>query len=200
MDRTYNIYCDESCHLEHDCQKAMVLGGIWCSYDNKKKIARQLRALKIKYRLSPKFEVKWNKVSPARADFYLALVDFFSIIPICISGHSSYRTKVNCTTRHSVRRMMSSITNVISVFWRHCLNPEIRIIFILTSKIPKESPKYRDFMNIFVIADTILTARWYGACNKSVHMSLNLSLWQTCLLVHCRMSIEVCTTVEPKWK
>ena len=77
MDRTYNIYCDESCHLEHDRQKAMVLGGVWCSYDNRKKIARQLRALKIQYRLSPKFEVKWNKVSPSRVDFYLALVDFF---------------------------------------------------------------------------------------------------------------------------
>ena len=55
----------------------MVLGGIWCSYDNRKRIARQLRALKIEYRLSPKFEVKWNKVSPSRVDFYLALVDFF---------------------------------------------------------------------------------------------------------------------------
>ena len=77
MDRTYNIYCDESCHLEHDRQKAMVLGGIWCSYGNRKKIARQLRALKTEYRLSPIFEVKWNKVSPARVDFYLALVDFF---------------------------------------------------------------------------------------------------------------------------
>ena len=77
MDGTYNIYCDESCHLEHDRQKAMVLGGIWCPYDRRKEIARELRALKIKYRLSPKFEIKWNKVSPSRIDFYLALVDFF---------------------------------------------------------------------------------------------------------------------------
>ena len=77
MNGTYNIYCDESCHLEHDRQKAMVLGGIWCPYDNRKKISRELRALKRKYRLSPKFEIKWNKVSPSRIDFYLALVDFF---------------------------------------------------------------------------------------------------------------------------
>lgn len=37
MNGTYNIYCDESCHLEHDRQKAMVLGGIWCPYDNRKR-------------------------------------------------------------------------------------------------------------------------------------------------------------------
>ena len=37
MNNLYNIYCDESCHLEHDRQKAMVLGGIWCPYDKRKK-------------------------------------------------------------------------------------------------------------------------------------------------------------------
>lgn len=26
MSETFNIYCDESCHLEHDQQKVMVLG------------------------------------------------------------------------------------------------------------------------------------------------------------------------------
>ena len=25
----YNIYCDESCHLEHDGEKYMILGGIY---------------------------------------------------------------------------------------------------------------------------------------------------------------------------
>lgn len=25
----YNIYCDESCHLENDRQPIMVLGGMW---------------------------------------------------------------------------------------------------------------------------------------------------------------------------
>jgi len=27
----YNIYCDESCHLEHDRQPIMVIGGMWHS-------------------------------------------------------------------------------------------------------------------------------------------------------------------------
>ena len=34
MRTEYNIYCDESCHLENDSQKAMVLGYIlpWTAY------------------------------------------------------------------------------------------------------------------------------------------------------------------------
>jgi len=30
MTQVANIYCNESCHLEHDRQKVMVLGAIWC--------------------------------------------------------------------------------------------------------------------------------------------------------------------------
>ncbi len=30
MSQVFNIYCDESCHLEHDREKVMVLGAVWC--------------------------------------------------------------------------------------------------------------------------------------------------------------------------
>ena len=30
MSETYNIYCDESCHLENDDKPVMLLGAIWC--------------------------------------------------------------------------------------------------------------------------------------------------------------------------
>ncbi len=30
MKTTVNIYCDESCHLPNDGQRAMVLGALWC--------------------------------------------------------------------------------------------------------------------------------------------------------------------------
>lgn len=33
MSTVYNLYCDESCHLENDGQKAMVLGAVWCPDD-----------------------------------------------------------------------------------------------------------------------------------------------------------------------
>ena len=77
MNNLYNIYCDESCHLEHDRQKAMVLGGIWCPYDKRKKIAREIRAIKVQHNLNPKYEIKWNKISKSKLDFFLELVDYF---------------------------------------------------------------------------------------------------------------------------
>jgi len=77
MPVTYNIYCDESCHLEHDHQGIMVLGAVWCLLDKTKEIARAMRAIKMRHGLPADFEVKWTKVSPSQLGFYLDLVDFF---------------------------------------------------------------------------------------------------------------------------
>ena len=48
----YNIYCDESCHLEHDNQKYMVLGGIICEKSSRKCIKRDILNIKRKYNVS----------------------------------------------------------------------------------------------------------------------------------------------------
>jgi hypothetical protein len=77
MSEIYNIYCDESCHLENDRQKAMVLGAVWCPLDKSREIAVRLREIKQKHGCSSLFEVKWTKVSPAKTRFYLDLVDYF---------------------------------------------------------------------------------------------------------------------------
>jgi hypothetical protein len=77
MSQTYNVYCDESCYLENDAQKAMVLGGVWCPLDKVKTISNRIREIKIKHNLNKKFEIKWTKVSKAKVDFYLDIVDYF---------------------------------------------------------------------------------------------------------------------------
>lgn len=77
MSRKFNIYCDESCHLENDNQKAMVLGAIWCPKDKSRDIAVRIREIKKRNSLSEKLEVKWTKVSSAKSQFYLDLVDYF---------------------------------------------------------------------------------------------------------------------------
>jgi len=77
MNDLFNIYCDESCHLENDRQKAMVLGAVWCPLDKRREIAVRLRELKRKYGLPVSFEVKWTKVSPAKQRFYLDLIHYF---------------------------------------------------------------------------------------------------------------------------
>jgi hypothetical protein len=77
MSDIINIYCDESCHLEHDRQKAMVLGAVWCPCESAGDISKRIREIKQSHGLGRSFEIKWTKVSPAKSQFYLDLVDFF---------------------------------------------------------------------------------------------------------------------------
>jgi hypothetical protein len=77
MTTTYNIYCDESCHLEHDHQLVMVLGAVWCPLEKIHEISGVIREIKKAHGILPTFEIKWTKVSPAKEDFYLDLVNYF---------------------------------------------------------------------------------------------------------------------------
>jgi hypothetical protein len=77
MSPTYNVYCDESCHLERDRQTVMVLGAVWCPLEKAREISVHIRAIKAQHGLPPRFEFKWGKVSPAKQDFYLELLDYF---------------------------------------------------------------------------------------------------------------------------
>ena len=77
MSEIFNVYCDESCHLEHDGQSAMVLGALWCPLDKTREIAVRIREIKRKHKVAPAFEVKWTKVSPGKKQLYLDLLDYF---------------------------------------------------------------------------------------------------------------------------
>ncbi len=74
---TYNIYCDESCHLENDKEKAMTIGGVWCPENKKDEIFKRIREIKQKHGLSSQFEIKWNKVSLGQLSFYMDIVNYF---------------------------------------------------------------------------------------------------------------------------
>lgn len=77
MKSIINIYCDESCHLENDHQKVMVLGAIWLPEEKKEEIFLRLKEIKINNGFSPSFEIKWNKVSKQKIDFYMDLINYF---------------------------------------------------------------------------------------------------------------------------
>lgn len=77
MTTEYNVYCDESCHLENDGQKAMVLGAVWCPKAKRLEIAERIREIKQKHGLERDFEIKWTKVSPSKLAFYQDIVDYF---------------------------------------------------------------------------------------------------------------------------
>lgn len=75
MSEIYNVYCDESCHLPNDGNSIMVLGGVWCLRKNVKKINKEIREIKKKYDIST--EMKWVKISEAKKQAYLELVNYF---------------------------------------------------------------------------------------------------------------------------
>ncbi len=76
QNQIYNIYCDESCHLEHDRLSAMALGAILCPASYAKQVAKCIRDIKQKHGLSPTFEIKWVKVSPGKIAFYKDILDY----------------------------------------------------------------------------------------------------------------------------
>lgn len=73
-----NIYCDESCHLEHDKNNAMILGTVFCDSEYKSNAYNDIREIKLKYQISSWAEIKWTKVSNSKIDFYLELLNYFS--------------------------------------------------------------------------------------------------------------------------
>lgn len=77
QNQLYNIYCDESCHLENDNIKPMLLGAIWCPDEKKSKIFNDLKKLKVKHDISSKCELKWNAVSNSKIDYYKDVTNFF---------------------------------------------------------------------------------------------------------------------------
>lgn len=77
MSECFNIYCDESCHLENDKINIMTLGAIWIPKNEVKRINREIREIKKKHNINPYAEIKWVKVSPSKTKLYLNLVDYF---------------------------------------------------------------------------------------------------------------------------
>jgi hypothetical protein len=77
MPQSYNIYCDESCHLEHDHLGVLVLGAVWCPADKVREVMTRIKEIKARHAVAAGTEVKWVKVSPAKLALYLELVDYF---------------------------------------------------------------------------------------------------------------------------
>lgn len=77
MSEQFNIYCDESCHLENDGETIMVIGAVWLRNDVARESARRFREIKKRHGMATDFEVKWTKVSPAKVDFYSDYLDYF---------------------------------------------------------------------------------------------------------------------------
>lgn len=77
MERKINIYCDESCHLLHDHEKIMVIGGMTCPKNERKRICREIIGIKKANGIPERAEIKWNKVSACNSAYFKSLIDYF---------------------------------------------------------------------------------------------------------------------------
>ena len=72
-----NIYCDESCHLEHDKQNVMAIGGIACPNYAKFNVYEDIKKIKVRHSIMYHQEIKWNKVSKGKQTYYEDLINYF---------------------------------------------------------------------------------------------------------------------------
>ncbi len=75
MQKTYNLYCDESCHIEHDHQSYMLIGYVCSPINQVQTHSAYIKELKRGHNFYA--EIKWGKVSKSKEAFYLDLVKYF---------------------------------------------------------------------------------------------------------------------------
>nr|DAR28587.1 MAG TPA: Protein of unknown function (DUF3800) [Caudoviricetes sp.] len=73
----YNLYCDETCHLEHDDSNSMALGAVIVPKEKRKEICVRIKEIKQKHGICATNEVKWAKARDRMLPLYLDLVDYF---------------------------------------------------------------------------------------------------------------------------
>jgi len=76
----YNLFVDESCHLEHDHIPVMCIGYIKVPVKAYKELYTLFENIKEEHKTLG--EIKWNKFSKSRLPLYKSLVDFFFDNPL----------------------------------------------------------------------------------------------------------------------
>lgn len=75
VSKTFNFYCDESCHLENDKMPFMLIGYVSTAYNQLKIHNANIREIKRGHKFSG--EIKWNNLSKSRYTLYRDLIDYF---------------------------------------------------------------------------------------------------------------------------
>jgi hypothetical protein len=69
----YKIFCDESCHLQHDGSDVMVLGALHCSAEKAEQLTRHIKWLRHQHNFTP--ELKWSRLHKQQWALYKDLID-----------------------------------------------------------------------------------------------------------------------------
>jgi hypothetical protein len=96
MNKTFNIYCDESCHLENDHKPFMFLGSVSVAYNQVKSITERIKEIKKKHNFYG--EIKWTNVSQSKYRFYEELVKYFFETELKFRAVGVEKSKINNVT------------------------------------------------------------------------------------------------------
>ena len=73
MNKTFNIYCDESTHLPSDGHPYMILAYTRVPYNQIGELKESIKSIKAKYNFTGEF--KWTNVHEATSDMYAELIE-----------------------------------------------------------------------------------------------------------------------------
>lgn len=128
----YNVYCDESCHLQNDGNDIMIIGGVFCQKHKVKKINKDIRKIKEKYNIINS-EIKWHKVSNNKIDFYKELVEYF---------FSNDELKFRCVIAPEKKKLNLEKFSLTYDDWYY------RIYYLLLKEIVSVDDEYYIYMDI----------------------------------------------------
>lgn len=94
MGKTFNRYCDESCHLENDHKRYMFLGYVSSAYNQVKAHTDRIKDIKTSHNFYA--EIKWNNVSMSKLKFYLDLVEYFFSTDLKFRAIGIDKSKTHC--------------------------------------------------------------------------------------------------------
>lgn len=133
MQKTFNLYCDESCHIQHDGNDIMVIGSVYCEKKYSYEINREIRNIKREFNISIKNETKWNKVHINKIDYYKKLINYF---------FDNEKLKFRCVVATNKTKLNCDEYNISYDDWYN------RIYYLLSKELIDVENKYRIYLDI----------------------------------------------------
>jgi len=93
MNKTFNFYCDESCHLENDNKPFMLISFISVAFNQVAFHQTKIKELQKKHHCYS--EIKWSKVSKSQHQFYSDIIDYFFATDLQFRAIVVNKSKVN---------------------------------------------------------------------------------------------------------
>lgn len=75
MNKTFNLYCDESTHLENDNMPYMIYGYVSIASNQIQLAKKQIKQIKLEHNFEG--EMKWNNVCSKTFPFYSEIINYF---------------------------------------------------------------------------------------------------------------------------